>query len=146
MNTDIQKLRDATSAGVMDCKRALEEAKGDFDKALEFIREKGLVRAESKKERSTGAGLIETYVHNERVGVLSIIRTETDFVARSEDFRKLSHEIAMQIAAMNPENIEELLKQPYIKDPGMNIGEMIKGFIAKFGENIQVEKFCRYEI
>lgn len=146
MNLEIQKLRDATGAGIMDCKRALEEAKGDFDKALEIIREKGLTRAESKKERSTGAGLIETYVHNDRVGVLSILRTETDFVARTDDFRKLSHEIAMQIAAMAPENVEELLKQPYIKDPNQNVEGLIKSAIGKLGENIQVEKFCRYEI
>ncbi len=146
MTNEIQKLRDLTGAGVMDCKRALEEAGADFDKAVQIIKEKGIARAETKKERTTGAGLIETYVHNDRVGVLSVLRCETDFVARSEIFRTLSHEIAMQIAAMDPADAEELLKQPYIKDDKITVEELIKSAIAKFGENIQVEKFCRYEI
>jgi len=142
----IKKLREVTGAGVMECKKALEDANGDFDKAVELIHERGLIKAEKKSERKTGAGLIESYIHNERVGVLLELRCETDFVARSEMFRKLAHELAMQIAAMNPENIEMLLSQPYIKDVSITVEELIKRGVASLGENIKVERFCRYEI
>ena len=143
---DIQKLRDETGAGVMECKNALEEAGGDSNKAKVIINERGLLKAEKKSERKTGAGVLESYIHNERVGVLLELRTETDFVARSKDFRELAHELAMQIAAMAPKDIDELIKQPYIKDESISVDSFIKGYIAKFGENIQVEKFCRYEL
>lgn len=142
----IVKLREATGAGVMECKRALEEAGGDFDKAVEFIHEAGLLRAETKKERKTGAGLLYSYVHNERVGVLLEVRAETDFVVRSEPFREMTHNLAMQIAAMNPADVLELLKQPFIKNESLTIGDLVKGVTAKVGENIKVEKFCRYEL
>jgi elongation factor Ts len=142
----IKKLREVTGAGVMECKKALEDANGDFDKAVELIHERGLIEAEKKSERKTGAGLIESYIHNERVGVLLELRCETDFVARSEMFRKLAHELAMQIAAMNPENIEMLLSQPYIKDVSITVEELIKRGVASLGENIKVERFCRYEV
>ena len=145
-NGDIVTLREQTGAGVMECKRALEEAGGDLDKAAGIIRERGLLKAESKKERKTGAGLVYTYVHNDRVGVLMELRAETDFVVRSEPFKTLAHELAMQIAAMAPENVDELLGQPYIKDESITAGNFIKGIVAKVGENIQVEKFVRYEL
>ena len=146
MDGSIIKLRGITGAGVMECKRALEEAKGDVDKAVGIIKERGLAKAESKKERKTGAGLVYSYVHNDRVGVLMEIRAETDFVVRSEPFKSLAHELAMQIAAMSPENVETLLDQLYIKDESVTIGNMIKGTMAKVGENIQVERFMRYEV
>ncbi len=146
MISDVQKLREATGAGVMECKKALIDASGDFDKAAALIRERGLTKAGGKSERKTGAGLIESYVHNERVGVLLEIRCETDFVSRSENFHKLSRDLAMQIAAMNPENVDDLLKQAYIKDESLTVEETIKQAIAKFGENIRLERFCRYEI
>ncbi len=146
MDGSIIKLREMTGAGVMECKRALEEAKGDVDKAVGIIKERGLTKAESKKERKTGAGLVYSYVHNDRVGVLMEIRAETDFVVRSEPFKSLAHELAMQIAAMSPENVEALLNQPYIKDESVTVGNMIKGTMAKVGENIQVERFMRYEV
>ncbi len=142
----VLKLREMTGAGVMDCKRALEKAKGDIDKAVEFIHEAGILKAESKKERKTGAGLLTSYVHNERVGVLLEIRAETDFVVRSEPFKELAHNIVMQIAAMNPAGVPELLKQPFIKDESKTIADMVKGVTAKVGENINIEKFCRYEL
>ena len=144
--SDVQKLRETTGAGVMECKKALEDASGDFDKAASLIRERGLVKAETKKERRAMAGIIESYVHNDRVGVLLEIHSETDFVARSEPFRQLAHNIAMQIAAMDPENVEALLAQNYIRDEKSSIEELIKETIAKVGENIEVGKFIRYEI
>ena len=146
MISDIQRLREVTGAGVMECKKALIGSKGDFDEALKIIHERGLIKAASKSERKTGAGVLESYVHNERVGVLLEIRSETDFVARSAPFKKISHEIAMQIAAMNPKNIEELLKQPYIKDESVTIEELVKKIIATTGENVKIERFCRYEL
>ncbi len=146
MNEEISKLREVTGAGVMDCKKALREANGNFDKAMEIIRERGAAIAEKRGERKTGAGVLESFVHNGRVGVLLELRTETDFVARSEPFRELAHEIVMQIAAMEPENAEALLKQPYVKDESMNVEGLINSVIAKVGENIKVERFCRYEL
>lgn len=146
MKNDIQKLRELTGAGVMECKKALEAAKNDFEKAVQIIHERGLAKAETKSERKTGAGLLETYIHNERVGVILELRTETDFVARSEPFRELAHELAMQIAAMNPATPEELLKEPYIKDESQTVSEVVKSVIAKVGENIKVERFCRYAV
>lgn len=143
---DVQKLRETTGAGVMDCKRALEDAGGDFQKAASLIRERGLTKAETKKERAAKSGIIKSYVHNDRVGVLLEIHSETDFVARSEPFRQLAHNIAMQIAAMDPENVPALLVQNYIRDEKSNIEELIKETIAKVGENIEVGKFIRYEI
>ncbi len=146
MKEQIQKLREETNAGVMDCKKALEEAGGDFEKAKKNLYEKGLIKANQKSERATGAGLLESYIHNGRVGVLLELRCETDFVARNELFKELAHNLAMQIAAMNPENVEELLKQPSIKDESQTIEDLIKQYIAKTGENIRVERFCRYEL
>jgi len=146
MKEQIQKLREITGAGVMECKRALQEADGDFDKAISIIHEQGLIRAEKKKERTTDAGILESYVHNERVGVLLELRCETDFVGRSKEFKELAHNLAMQIVAMDPINIDDLLKQMYIKDETLTVEDLIKRVIAKLGENIKVERFCRYEI
>ena len=143
---DIQHLRETTGAGVMECKKAMEDAKGDFDRAVSLIRERGLLKVEKREARETGAGLIESYVHNDRIGVLLDLRAETDFVVRSEPFRRLSHELAMQIAASAPQNIEELLKQPYIKDESRTVEDLIKEVIARVGENIKVNKFHRIEI
>ena len=145
LNT-IQKLRDTTGAGVMECKKALGEAAGDFDGALRLIHERGLAKVEKRAGRETGAGLIESYVHNERIGVILDLRAETDFVVRSEPFRVLAHELAMQIAAAAPEDIKSLLKQPYIKDETKPVGDLVKAVIAKVGENIRVNKFYRLEL
>lgn len=146
MTEEIKKLRDLTGAGVMDCKRALEEANGDFEKAKQIIFEKGLIKAESKVERKTGSGYLQSYIHNERIGVLLELRCETDFVARSDKFRNLAYELAMQIAAMNPQDIEALLNQPYIKNENILIKDLINQSIAIIGENIKIERFCRFSI
>lgn len=146
MKEKIQKLREMTGAGVIECKKVLEEAGGDLDKAILIIQERGLVKAEKKKERATGAGILDSYIHNERVGVLLELRCETDFVARSKEFKELAHNLAMQIAAMDPADIDDLLNQLYIKDESITIENLIKQMIAKLGENIKVERFCRYEL
>ncbi len=146
MLNDIQKLRQTTGAGIMDCQKALKEANGDFDKALLIIREQGKLIARKKSEKATGAGFLESYVHNERVGVLLELRCETDFVARSGEFGELAHNLVMQIAAMNPENVDDLMNQLYIKDESVKVKDLIQQVIAKTGENIKIERFCRYEL
>jgi elongation factor Ts len=143
---EVQKLREATGAGVMDCRKALIEAEGDVDRATAIIREKGFAKAEKRGDRETGAGLVETYVHNERIGVLLDVRAETDFVVRSEPFRVMAHDIAMHIAAAAPETIEELLAQPYVKDETKTVKDVIGEVIAKVGENVSVNKFFRLEV
>lgn len=143
---DIAKLRELTGAGVVECKKALDEAEGDFDRAKDILFERGIARAEKKGDRATGAGLLQTYTHNGRVSVMVELRCETDFVARNEKFQDMAHGIAMHIAAMNPENVEELYTQQFVKDPSMTVEELIKSMIATIGENIKVEKFARFEI
>ncbi len=144
---DIKKLREMTSAGFADCKTALEESNGDLKKAEESLKKKGIAKAAKKGDRETGSGLVETYVHlNGKIGVVLAVLCETDFVARTDEFKNLAHEIAMQIAAMNPENNEELLKQDYIRDGSKTIEDLVKEHIAKLGENIQLGEFYRISI
>lgn len=105
--TDIKKLKELTGVGLTDAKKALVEADGDFDKALEEMRKKGLTRAEKKGDREAREGVIDSYVHGERIGVIVEVNCETDFVARLDDFKKVAHEVAMQIAAMSPRYVSE---------------------------------------
>jgi len=143
----IKQLREETQVSIADCTKALEEAKGDYEKAIEILKKRGIERAEKKADRETAQGLIEAYIHqNGKVGVLLEILCETDFVARTEDFKRLAHEVAMQIAATNPKNIEVLLKQEYIRDGSVTIENLIKQAIGKLGENIRVKAFTRYEL
>jgi elongation factor Ts len=142
----IQKLREESGAGVMDSKKALEEAGGDLVKAQEILRERGLQKMAKRADRSTGAGMIFSYIHGGRIGALLDLRAETDFVVRSEPFQKLAQEIVMQIAAAGPENVEELLTQPYIRDEKRVIKDLIQDLVAKVGENIQINSFSRLQI
>lgn len=143
---DIKELREKSGAGVMECKEALEDAGGNFEAALQLIEKRGFLKADKKSGRQTAAGLISSYIHNDRIGVLLEINCETDFVARLDDFRNLARNIAMQIAAMDPKDVEALLAQPYIRDESMIVADLIKNAIAKIGENIQVARFCRYAL
>ncbi len=140
---DIKNLREQTAASISDCKEALEEAAGDFEKAKKLLKQKGLDRAGTKSAREVRAGLVETYSHGGMVGVLIELLCETDFVARTDDFKNLAHELALQVASMNPSSVEELLEQEYIRDNSMTIDQLIKGVIGKLGENIQVGRFER---
>ncbi len=187
----VKELREKTNAGMMDCKKALEETGGDMEKAIEWLRQKGIASAEKKAGRVAAEGIIESYIHTGgRIGVLVEVNCETDFVARREDFHALAKDIAMQIAACpnveyvkvsdipeevvakereiemgredlanKPENIREkivegrvqkrlsemcLLSQPYIRDQSITVEELIKQYIAKIGENIQVRRFARF--
>ena len=101
----LKKLREDTKAGVSDCRQALEDADGDYAKAKKLITERGLEKAAKKEGKETSQGIIESYVHAGRVGVLVELRSETDFVARTDDFKKLAHEIALQVASMDPKNV-----------------------------------------
>ena len=140
---DIKKLREQTGAGIADCRQALEDSAGDMEKAKEELKKRGLDKAASKGEREVKAGLVETYSHGGRVGVLVELLCETDFVAKTEDFKNLAHEITLQIASMKPESVGQLLEQEYIRDNSMTIKELIKTVIGKLGENIQVGRFER---
>ncbi|MGI5827950.1 MAG: translation elongation factor Ts [Patescibacteria group bacterium] len=143
----IKKLRIETRAGVMEVRQALTESNSDMEKAKEWLRQKGLDKAAKKSDRETGDGLVEAYVHTGgKVGALVKLTCETDFVARTEEFQKLAREIAMQVASMNPENVEELFKQTYIRDAKRTIEDLVKEAIAKLGENIKVDSFTRLAI
>src|SRR3989344_4418922 len=142
----IKQLRDRTSAGVADVRQALEDSKGDLKRAEELLRKKGFEKAAKKGDRVTNAGLIESYVHQGRIGALVEVACETDFVARTDEFKTLAHEIAMQVASMNPKDNSALLEQEYIRDPSKTIGDLIKEAIAKLGENITVGRFSRFEL
>lgn len=144
---EIKKLRELTGAGVMDAKRALEDSAGDFDKAVAWVKQKGLDRAEKKQDRETKEGYVASYVHiTGKIAALVEIMCETDFVARNEEFRAMAQSVAMQVASMSPENVEELLKQEFIKDPSITIDEMVKGLSGKIGEKFVVSRFVRYQV
>src|SRR6184192_903882 len=131
----IKELRDKTGAGIMECKKAIDDALGDMGKAEQLIKERGLAMAEKKKDREAGQGLIESYVHAGRIGAMIELNCETDFVARTDDFRRLAREIAMQVAATNPGRISSseessdgdvpLLDQPYIRDSARTVQELV---------------------
>ena len=188
----IKKLREATGAGVLDSREALRQTGGDFDKAAAYLREKGLIKAAKKSDRAASDGVIGSYLHhNNRVAVLVELNSETDFVARTDDFGALAQSLAMHIAMANPlyiapedvpadmleakraiyrqeaettgkpasvvdkivdGKIEKfydeacLLRQPYIKDDKVRIGDMIAQAIARLGENIMVRRFARFEV
>src|SRR4029077_835447 len=143
----VKRLREETGAGVMDCKRALDEAKGDFEKAKTLIKERGLAKAKEKADRDAREGVVEAYVHaGGRIGAMVELSSETDFVARNPDFKELAREIAMQVAAMDPTDVDQLLEQPYIRDASKTIGELVTTIAASTGENVRVKRFKRFEL
>jgi len=143
----LKQLRRETSASIADCRRALEGSNGDYKKALEWLKKHGIEKASKKEGRETSQGIIDSYVHgNGRIGVLTELLCETDFVAKTEEFKNLAHEISMQVASMNPKDVETLLSQDYIRDPSLKISDLIKQTIGKLGENIVVKRFQRFEM
>ena len=143
----IKKLREETLASIADCREVLEKAKGNMKKARELLRKKGFEKAAKKGDRITGQGLIEAYIHtNGKIGVLVELLCETDFVARTDEFKHLAHEIALQVSAMNPKDVKELLNQEYIRDASKKIDDLLKVTIAKLGENITLKRFSRIEV
>lgn len=169
----VKELRELTGAGIMECKRALEETSGDLGRASELLKQQGLAKAEKKSGRSASQGLVEPYIHGGgRIGSIVEVNCETDFVARTVDFRELAHDLAMQVAATSPRyvSVEEvpetawnelerefgnrelattavvLLEQPFIKDAKQTIRDLIRDRIAKLGENIVISRFARFEV
>lgn len=158
----VKELREQSGAGVISCRNALVEASGDLDKAHHILKEKGILKAEKKMERSTTQGIVEAYVHTGgRIGAIVEVNCETDFVARTDEFKDLAHNIVMQVAAISPQYVSEdevpegaevepeqdcLLKQPFIKDPSKTINDIIVETIAKVGENIRIARFARFEV
>ena len=159
----VKELRDQSGAGVMACRNALLEAEGDMEKAHQILKEKGILKAQKKAERATTQGVIEAYIHTGgRIGAMVEVNCETDFVARTDEFKELAHNLAMQVAAMPPQFISTdevskentdfelqaacLLLQPYIKDPAKTVQDIIVETIAKVGENIKVTRFARFEL
>lgn len=188
---EVKKLKELTGVGLSDAKAALVEADGDFDKALEAMRKKGLTKAEKRGEREAREGLVDAYVHSGRIGVVVEVNCETDFVAKTDEFKTLVHDIALHVSATAPEyisveevpaNVREnkqaefkekvvaegkpaemadkivegqlakyfaektLLEQPFIKNPDVTVGELVKQHIAKLGENIVVRQIRRIEL
>jgi len=158
----IKELRSQCGAGVMECRNALLEVSGDVEKALQILKEKGLLKAQKRADRVTTQGLVEAYIHTGgRIGALIEVNCETDFVARTDEFKELAHELAMQVAALSPQFITEeeipeganvepqvacLMLQPYIRDPGKTVRDVIIETIARVGENIRVRRFARFEL
>ena len=160
----IKELRNITGAGILDCKCALQEVDGDMTKALEILQKQGFAKAEKRAQREARNGLIDVYIHTGgRIGALVEINCESDFVARTEDFKALAHNIAMQVTATDPRFVNAddipaeiradvnpvevcLLSQPFIRDPQRSIKDIITEVIAKTGENIKVRRFARFEL
>jgi len=143
----LKKLREESGVSIALCNKALTESKGNFEKAKQLLSALGVELAAKKSGNATGEGVVESYIHhNKRMGALIKLHCQTDFVAKNEEFRTLAKEIAMQIASMGPKNIEELMKQPYIREPKKTIEDVLKLHIAKLGENIQIGEFVRFSI
>ncbi len=169
----VKKLRERSGAGIMDCKRALEQVDGDMTKAADLLKQQGLATAEKKSGRDASQGIVEPYIHGGgRIGAIVEVNCETDFVARTPDFRELAHDLAMQVAATSPEYVDMvdvpgddwaalerkhgsrekaaevvvLLDQPFIKDPKLTIRDLVRECIAKLGENIVVRRYARFEV
>lgn len=156
----IKTLREATGAGMMECRKALEDAasqsltggvdmdeKAIMTRALEYLKLKGMEIAEKKAERETKQGLLEAYSHaNGKVVSVVELLCETDFVARNEDFKALAHELAMQVAAMEAKTVEELLEQEYIRDTSKKIKDLLNDVIGKIRENIKISRIARFEL
>ena len=158
----VKELRNRSGAGIMNCRNALIEAEGDMAKALQILKQKSLLQAQKKEGLSTTQGLIEAYIHTQgRIGAMIEVNCETDFVARTEEFKELAHHLAMQVAATAPQFISKeevpegadiepqvdcLLLQPYIKNPENTVQDIIAETMAKVGENIKVNRFARFKL
>lgn len=143
----IKQLREQTGISIAECKKALEKTGGDMDKAMEALRERSRELVDKKSGAETKEGVVESYIHsNSKIGALVELNCQTDFVARNQDFRSLAKDLAMQVAAMEVESVEDLLAQPFIKDSSKTIQDLINGSIAKLGENIKISKFVRFAI
>ena len=158
----IKELRERTGAGIMDCKRALQESNGDLAQAEELLRAQGIASAAKRASRATNQGVVESYIHSGgRIGALVEVNCETDFVARTDDFKGLAHVLAMQVAAMSPLYIDDddipdgeevdpqqacMMQQAFIKDPSRTVQDLVNEMVGKLGENVRVRRFTRFSL
>ncbi len=143
----VKVLREKTGVSMMECKKALEEAGGDIDKALAILSTRATASVGKKADRTLGAGSVAAYVHSTRqVGAMIVLACETDFVAKGEEFTNLAYDIAMHTAAMRPQNVEELVGQAYIKDPTKTVADLLAGATQKFGERIEVSTMAFFSV
>jgi len=144
---EIKALREETGLSVMQCQKALEEANGDKNKAIELLKKRGSEIARKKSDRNLGAGVVVSYIHTgEKVGVMLELLCETDFVSKNPEFKSVARDIGMHVAAMNPSDTVELLEQPFIKDPSQKISDIISNTVQKFGERTEVGRFVRFSL
>jgi elongation factor Ts len=158
---EIKRLRDETRSGIMDCKRALEEADCDYQQAKKLLYEKGLMHMEKRSDRESSQGLIESYIHQGRIGALVEVNSETDFVARNDAFRELARNVAMQVASMNPKYLSKdempadevappadvaLLEMAYIREPSKTIQDLVNDVRVTTKENVKIRRFVRFEL
>ncbi len=144
--TMVKDLREKTGAGMMDCKKVLTEANGDMEKAIELLRERGIAKAAKKSDRIAAEGLVLGYVTEDgKVGAIVEVNSETDFVAQNSEFKKFVEEVAKQVALKNPANVEALLEQESVEQPGKKISEVLIDKTAKIGEKLSIRRFTRFE-
>ena len=142
----VKDLREKTGAGMMDCKKALTETNGDMEKAIEYLREKGITKAAKKSSRIAAEGLVLAYVSEDnKVGAAIEVNSETDFVAKNEEFRTFVQALAKQVAINNPADVEALLNEEYIEEAGKKVSEVLTDKVAKIGENMNIRRFVRFE-
>ena len=142
----VKELREKTGAGMMDCKKVLTETDGDLEKAAELLREKGITKAAKKSGRVAAEGMVEAYIsEDEKVGAIVEVNSETDFVAKNEEFRTFVMDVAKQIVKNNPESVEALLAEPAMFEEGKTVNEALIGKIATIGETISIRRFARFE-
>jgi elongation factor Ts len=143
----VKKIRSETGLGIMEIKAAVEETDGDEKKAKELLKKRGFEKVEKKSERETHQGLVATYTHSTgKIGVMVELLCETDFVAKNEEFVRVAKDLCLQVAAMNPKKVSELMEMEFIKEPDKKIKDLIAALVAKFGENIKIGRFERFEI
>ncbi|MBI2049793.1 elongation factor Ts [Candidatus Roizmanbacteria bacterium] len=143
----IKRLREETGVSISLCKKALEESGGDLEKAKKVLQRWGADRMAEKSARETAQGGIFSYIHhNRKVAAMVELKSETDFVSNNLEFVHLGQELAMQVASLNPKNVDELLKQEYIRDPSKKVEDLIKESVLKFGENIKVTRILHWEL
>ena len=142
----VKDLREKTGVGMMDCKKALTETNGDMEKAIEYLREKGITKAAKKSSRIAAEGLVLAYVSEDnKVGAVIEVNSETDFVAKNDEFRTFVQDLAKQVAINNPVDVEALLNEEYIDEAGKTVSEVLTDKVAKIGENMNIRRFIRFE-
>ncbi len=143
----VKELRDKTGISVMECKKALEEAGGDMEKAVTILKDRSAAIAAKKSDRELGAGTVVSYIHNAgQVGAMILLSSETDFVSKNPEFEALARDIAMHVAAMRPESVDTLLSEAFIKDPSKTIADLLAAATQKFGERVQISQLSCFAV